>query len=233
MSEDLYKFPSTPHLAWLGDEPVRDDKVLSPAEAELFLRVPVVVEEKVDGANLGLSFDASGQIRFQNRGHWLRGPLSGQWERLRGWAAAHEQALCDVLPAQHILFGEWCYAKHSIPYDHLPDWFLAFDVLDSCTGRFWSTPRRNALAGTADIATVPEIARGAFRMPDLHTMLEGRSAVGDVPREGLYLRHEDADWLLARAKLVRAAFTQSIGEHWSRHGCTPNRVQPAVTLVAR
>jgi hypothetical protein len=232
MSEDLYKFPSTPHLAWLGREAVRDDKVMSAAEAELFLTVPVGVEEKVDGTNLGLSFPPSGQICFQNRGHWLQGPSGGQWERLRGWAAAHEQALRAVLPAQHILFGEWCYAKHSIPYDHLPDWFLAFDVYDCHAGRFWSSARRNALAKTADIATVPEITRGVFRMPDLQAMLEGRSAVGDVPREGLYLRHEDADWLLARAKLVRAAFTQSITEHWSRHGCVKNRILPAAADTA-
>jgi len=229
MSEDLRKFPSTPHLAWLGRESVRDDKVLSPVEAKLFLAAPVVIEEKVDGANLGISFTTSGSVRFQNRGHWLRGQLSGQWERLRGWAAAHGLALREVLPADHVLFGEWCYAKHSIPYDCLPDWFLAFDVYDCHAGRFWSSARRNALAGAAGIATVPEIARGVFPLSDLQTMLDERSAVGHVPREGLYLRYEDADWLLARAKLVRAAFTQAISEHWTRRGMIRNCQESAVT----
>ena len=28
-----------------------------------------------------------------------------------------------------ILFGEWCAAQHSLDYETLPDWFLAFDGL--------------------------------------------------------------------------------------------------------
>ena len=59
MSE-FFRFPHTPHVAWLGHGLPRDDKVMSALEAEAFLAHPVVVEEKVDGANLGFSVDASG-----------------------------------------------------------------------------------------------------------------------------------------------------------------------------
>lgn len=52
MSE-FFRFPHTPHLAWLGKGESRDDKVLSQAEAKAFLAGPVLLEEKVDGANLG------------------------------------------------------------------------------------------------------------------------------------------------------------------------------------
>ena len=34
------------------------------------------------------------------------------------------------------------------------------------------------------------------------------------PLEGVLVRHEDADWLQARVKLVRADFTQAIDSHW-------------------
>jgi hypothetical protein len=108
MSDVLHKFPSTPHLLWLGKNPVRDDKVMTREEAVEFLSHPIVVEEKVDGANLGISVGTDGGLRFQNRGNWLAGKLTGQWERLRGWAARHETEIREVLPSSHVLFGEWC-----------------------------------------------------------------------------------------------------------------------------
>ena len=38
--------------------------------------------------------------------------------------------LFEILSEKFILFGEWCYAQHSIFYDRLPDWFLGFDIYD-------------------------------------------------------------------------------------------------------
>jgi len=225
MSEVLHKFPSTPHLVWQGEADVRDDKVLTPAQVEVFLSGPVLVEEKVDGANLGLSFDATGRLRRQNRGNWLEGKLSGQWERLRGWTAEHEARLRDVLPQDHILFGEWCYATHSVRYDRLPDWFLVFDVYDRKQRRFWSASRRDALAAAARFAVVPRVASGIFVRSDLLAMLDGPSALGDGPCEGLYLRREEGDWLLDRAKIVRPDFTQAISEHWSRKSLVLNAIR--------
>jgi len=225
MAEPFHKFPSTPHLAWLGVEKVRGDKVLAPEEAKQFLASSIVVEEKIDGANLGISFGSSGQLRFQNRGQWLEGKLTGQWERLRGWAAEHEAALREHLPPEHILFGEWCYARHSMAYDSLPDWFVAFDVYDARAQQFWSTSRRDALLPTAEIAAASQLQRGRFSLADLRELLNGTSAFGKSQREGLYLRREDEAWLLSRAKLVHPDFTQAIGEHWSRRVIVPNCIR--------
>ncbi len=69
MKDDFYKFPSTPHLALLGDIEVRDDKIMPEAERDKFLQNKIVVEEKIDGANLGISFDVEGNIRTQNGDH--------------------------------------------------------------------------------------------------------------------------------------------------------------------
>lgn len=225
MSDILHKFPSTPHLAWLGGSGVRDDKVLTPSEVAAFLSGPVIVEEKVDGANLGISLDRAGQMHFQNRGNWLDGKLTGQWERLRGWAAEHEARIVDVLPKDQILFGEWCYAMHSIRYDRLPDWFLVFDVFNRKDRRFWSAARRDALAAAARLATVPKVSSGVFTQTELLAMLDGPSALGGGPREGLYLRREEGKWLLDRAKIVRPDFTQAISKHWSRKSLVLNAIR--------
>lgn len=39
---------------------------------------------------------------------------------------------------RYILYGEWCAARHTVTYDALPDWFLAYDVYDTKEGRFFS-----------------------------------------------------------------------------------------------
>ena len=68
---DFFRFPHTPHLAWLAAGEPRNDKVLSLAEAQTLLAGEVVVEEKLDGANLGLSLNSEGALRTQNRGQYL------------------------------------------------------------------------------------------------------------------------------------------------------------------
>jgi hypothetical protein len=54
--------------------------------------------------------------------------------------------------------------------------------------------------------------------------LIGTSAVGHVPREGIYLRRGKEGWLQARAKVVSTAFKQQIEEHWTRRSVTPNHL---------
>jgi ATP-dependent RNA circularization protein (DNA/RNA ligase family) len=231
MTTRLHKFPSTPHLAWLGTGPVRGDKVFTSPELSSFLDQPLIVEEKLDGANLGISLAVDGELRFQNRGNWLEGKLSNQWERLRHWGANHLAALQAFLPPNHILFGEWCYARHSVTYNRLPDWFIAFDVVDCGQQRFWSTIRRDRLLAELGLAVVPQIATGRFTLAELAERLKAPGAFSSEPREGLYLRLEGPDWLTDRAKLVRSSFTQQITEHWSSRPLEKNELAIPVPLM--
>lgn len=227
---DFYRFPHTPHLAWSGAGAPRDDKVLSGEEVEELLSGPVVLEEKLDGANLGFSVSLDGVLRAQNRGQYLHLPYAGQFARLEEWLAPREGALFDALGTSLIAFGEWCAARHSIGYSSLPDWWLLFDIYDRQSGKFWSTPRRDALAADLDLAVVPRLAAGCF---DLSTLLRlvktSRSAFRNGPLEGVVIRHENADWLIQRAKLVRADFTQSIETHWRRQALSWNRLKPTTS----
>lgn len=223
MDKDFYKFPSTPHLARPVGVEIRDDKVLTPAERAEFLKHELVIEEKVDGANLGLSFDAGGNLRAQNRGSYLQLPAGGQWKRLDDWLKLRADALFEHLMDRFILFGEWCYARHSVPYDRLPDWFLAFDIYDKEVGAFLSAGRRDALTEKMHLARVPVVASGRFSFDQIAD-LKSASALTDDPAEGLYLRADQGDWLLKRAKLVRPAFVQAVEEHWSRAAIEPNRL---------
>ncbi|MDP2827643.1 MAG: RNA ligase family protein [Sulfuricellaceae bacterium] len=209
---DFFRFPHTPHLAWFGDGAPRDDKVLSALEAEAFLAHAVVLEEKVDGANLGFSVDSNGAIRAQNRGQYLHRHFTGQFARLNGWLAIHEEGLFEALGESLMLFGEWVAAVHSLEYPGLPDYFLVFDVYDRSERRFWSTARRNALASRLGLRLIHQVGTGHYRLNALKQSLATTpSAYRDAGCEGIYLRHEDEDWLIARAKLVHPDFIQSIG----------------------
>ena len=227
MGKDFFRFPSTPHLAWLAKDGMpRDDKVLSPAEAQALLSGNVVVEEKLDGANLGLSLSPDGALRAQNRGQYLSDPHTGQFARLPAWLTQHEPGLRTVLRPELMLFGEWCAARHSLDYDALPDWFLLFDVYDRSIGRFWSTSRRNALAAEAGLSTVPLVSSGLTTLAALKQLLvdtPSRYRAG-LPLEGVVVRRESGEWCEARAKLVRPDFTQAIDTHWRKRTIDWNRV---------
>lgn len=229
----FFRFPHTPHLVWLGKDEPRDDKVLSAAEAADLMSAEVVLEEKVDGANLGFSLSDEGNLRAQNRGQYLGQPHSGQFARLPQWLETHGSGIGDAL-LEHadrglMLFGEWCAARHSLDYTRLPDWFLLFDVLETATGRFWSSARRDALAAQLGLATTPRLTSGRFKLAELTAKVDSwPSRFRDGPLEGIVVRRESAEWCESRAKLVRADFTQAIGEHWRNRRLEWNRLAAAV-----
>jgi len=223
VKDDFYKFPSTPHLALLGEVAVRDDKVMSKFERDEFLRNELVVEEKVDGANLGISFDESGNIRAQNRGTYLQLPYLGQWRKLSSWLTPKIDEFFEQLTDRYILFGEWCYAKHSLIYDRLPDWFMGSDIYDKKSQMFFSCWRRDEVFQRLGIVSVPFLGKGHYSLNKLKGFLS-KSQLREGPAEGVYLRFDKGDWLAKRAKLVWPEFIQTIGEHWSRKRIYPNRL---------
>jgi ATP-dependent RNA circularization protein (DNA/RNA ligase family) len=221
----FFRFPHTPHIAWLGDGIPRDDKVLSPAEAKALLAHVIVVEEKLDGANMGISVSPQGTIRTQNRGQYLVEPHAGQFKELSVWLKPREEDLFEALGESLILFGEWCAARHSLAYDRLSDWFQVFDVYDRQAQRFWSSSRRKELANMLGLQVVPEVFRGKATLATLKELLENHpSAFRNGPMEGVVVRRESGDRLEERAKLVRPAFTQAIGEHWRSRKIEWNRL---------
>ena len=187
---DLFKFPRTKHLFDAGGSGVsREDLLMDKGEENLFYSgavagsggktkksgsasgQQVVVEEKVDGANLGISIAADWKLQAQNRSHFVTSSTHKQFSPLDTWLEAHSSALFEVMePERHVLFGEWLYAKHSIHYTRLPDYFLAFDLYDRRTGVFCSSVERDRLLKSAGISTVRTISAG--------TTLSGREDVG-------------------------------------------------------
>lgn len=214
MSE-FFRFPNMPHLLWLGQGQPRDDKILSNQEIATLLQDEVLIEEKLDGANLGISLDNQNELRAQNRGQYLPQPFSGQFSRLNSWLGQHGEILKQTLTPELILFGEWCAARHSLDYNQLPDWFLLFDVYDRKAGKFWSVERRNALAQALNFTTVPLLKRTQITRNQLVQLLDNtQSHYRDGKLEGIVIRSDSPLWCENRAKLVNREFVQAIEDHW-------------------
>lgn len=223
MSE-YFKFPSTLHIYLPEEEKHRKDKVMAHDEILKMLKHEITIEEKIDGANLGISFDDTGTVLLQNRGNWLQKPLIGQWKKLDAWIARKQDQLFDVLADQYILFGEWCYATHSIYYDQLPDYFIGFDLYDKKESRFLSVERRDRLLRDMEIAIIPKYSKGKYQLQELFSFFS-KSHFGNQLCEGIYIRWDEGKWLKERAKLVRYDFKQGIEEHWEKRELRVNKVE--------
>ena len=236
--DGLLKYPRTPHLEGSRLQP--GDSAHDQVPLSSLAGKHLVEEEKMDGANSGVSFSDNAELRLQSRGHFLTGGARERHFNLfKQWASAHEDAFFDVLGTRYIMFGEWMFAKHSMFYDALPHYFLEFDVFDREEGVFLSTPRRHALLEPLPVVSVPVLHAGPApaRVSDLEKWVglslgrtdqwrdalakqAGRQELdpdrvltqtdGDERTEGLYLKLEDEHQVLARFKFVRASFTQTL-----------------------
>ena len=248
-SLEILKYPRTPHLEGSRLQPGDDDHG-HVALATLHGR-HAVVEEKLDGANVGISFTPGGDLLLQSRGHYLvGGGRERQFAPFRQWAMAHESRLLERLEDRYVLYGEWLHAKHSVSYDALPHWFCEFDVFDRVAGVFLSTPRRHALLAGSPVLSVPVIHAGelprsvkslrALVRPSLAKSAQWEHAFeASVERqgldlalawkqtdrsalsEGLYIKLEDDTQVLGRFKWVRPDFVQTILDSGSHHSTRP------------
>lgn len=230
---DFIKYPRTPHL--FGSKGTSDDKHLDFAESMRFISDPsLIVEEKLDGTNVGIHFDGKGDMILQCRGHLINEGMHPQYDLFKQWAATKKYDFKKVLEDRFILFGEWLYAKHTIYYRGLSHYFQEFDIYDKYRHQFLSLSHRHPLIMKMGVQTVPILADGAISKEKLASLI-GKSqfdsqfdnpetGVTDDLMEGLYLRTEKDGIVTGRAKFVRPEFVEKIkqSEHWQHQAVVPN-----------
>ncbi len=260
MTEQIHKYPRTHHLEGSRLQP-GDEDLSQTALDELRGRY-VVIEEKLDGANCGISV-VDGKLRLQSRGHYLVGGYRERhWDLLKQWAAVWTAPLERLLDGGLVLYGEWLYAKHTIAYDALPHYLMEFDVR-SPDGAFWSTARRRALLDGSPVRSVPVIWEGVlddpaelpelvrpslYKTPRWRDALEAAAVAAGVDparvaaetdpsdlAEGLYVKVEEDGVVTERYKWIRASFLTAVldsGGHWLDRPIVPNGLAEGVDLFA-
>jgi hypothetical protein len=233
----LRKYPRTPHLQ--GSRLQSGDHDLAQVPFDELKGRFLVVEEKLDGANAAISFDADGTLRLQSRGHYLTGgPREKQFGLFKAWAASVQYELQPLLEDRFIVYGEWLFAKHTVFYDALPHYFCEFDVYDRTSDVFLSTARRQELLAGLPVSSVPVLHAGTVadlpaltrfagpstcRTPGWRDALRDAAVAGGADpdqvvretdmseeMEGLYLKDEDDNTVLGRYKWVRPSFHTAI-----------------------
>ena len=233
----IYKYPRTPHIEGSRLQPGDED--LRQIPFEIIFGKNLVIEEKCDGANSAISFNADGELLLQSRGHYLTGGYRERhYNLMKQWAMVHRDIFFEVLGTKYIMYGEWVYAKHTIFYDSLPHYFLEFDVMDRETGIFLDTTTRRKLLNKVPVISVPVLGKGIYTSKEQILKLLGHSKyITNNQREnlqniamklgldseknlkdtdlsglmeGLYIKIEENGQVIDRMKFVRAAFLQCV-----------------------
>ena len=206
--------PRIPHLRPYGGGDA-DALRLTEVAARRWFGPDLIVEEKLDGANVAIWLDGERGIRCAGRGGMGAMDRGGQLGRLRAWASERTEPLRALLAEQEVLYGEWLYLQHSVRYDRLPDLLCGLDLWTS-RGGFTTVSERDRRCGALGLWTAPTVFRGALRtMLDLEA-LSARSPLGPAAMEGLILRREGPEGLIDRVKWVRTDFGRVGDADWRR-----------------
>ena len=210
-SNNLVKYPRTPHVPWSPGN-TADDIVLDSIR-HLESLVDVVVTEKLDGENTTLYRDHMHARSVDSRAH-----------PSRDWLKRFHAGFRHDIPPNFRICGENLYARHSVYYDSLPSYFLVFAVFEHETCLSWDeTAEWCKLLG---LEHVPVLYRGPWNEAKIKSCWRGTSAFG-AEQEGYVIRNASrfqfGDFGRNLAKFVRASHVTS-EEHWMAQALVPNRL---------
>lgn len=234
---EIIKYPRTKHIK--GSNIQHGDEDLKQISFNEIKNKYLVIEEKIDGANVAVSFSNQKELLLQSRGHYLTGGYrEHHYNLFKQWANIHSEALFKILNTRYIMYGEWMYAKHAIYYDNLPHYFLEFDIYDKETNKFLDTETRHKMLKNSPVVSVPVLGSGFFNcMEDILKYLGKSNYITkdyfkhleqdaiklkldpnqvfkqsdcSMLMEGLYIKVEENGEVLLRAKYVRNTYSQSI-----------------------
>ena len=191
-------------------------------ELELDIKFPIDcwVQEKIDGANLGVSFVDDAPI-LRNKEHILKKgyskiktPAKKQFTSAWNWLHAHKediQLVSKLWQSPITIYGEWLFAQHSLNYDKLPDLFIAYDI--------WSVEDNNYLApniveellSQTSIKYIKPQQVTLNSIQDIIELSETQSDYRTGLREGIVIKHADGRFCTQMYKVVNKYFQRREG----------------------
>lgn len=202
------KYNRTFHVPWsLGC--TNDDKMSNDVNG--LIDIPIIITEKIDGSNTSL--EADGCFARTHAGT----PTHVSFDGLKALYATIKYKI----PKSYQLFGEWCFAKHSIEYTELPGYFLLFNIRQINTSQWESWDDVEMWAEEIGVPTVPVLFKGIVGSEKelrelVVNFMKQPSACGGI-REGVVIRLQqgfsDENFSNCVMKCVRANHVQT-SDHW-------------------
>jgi hypothetical protein len=234
----IKKYPRTQHIE--GSKLQQGDEDLNSIPFQQIKDNFLVIEEKMDGANAGISFSETGDLLLQSRGHYLTGGYRERhFDLFKTWSNTFAPQMWDIIGDKYIIYGEWMYAKHTVYYTDLLHYFLEFDIYDKENEVFLSTKaRREILEFLPFMKSVKVLFEGKLEKKEqLYDLVTQSYFINDHHldclkedceklglryetvlketnpsnlMEGLYIKQENEEIVEDRFKFVRYDFLNSI-----------------------
>jgi hypothetical protein len=206
------EFHRIPHFSRDISNMTHDDIV-----PDLPIQFPIEcwVQEKIDGANMGVSWLNEGPI-VRNRENILKKgyskiktPAKKQFTSAWNWIHKHEDDIKEIekmWQSPITIYGEWMVAQHSIQYDKLPDWFIAYDIYSVEDGRFLSPDIVEKLLNKTNISYIKPSQIVFNSISEVVKLSEMESIYRDGPVEGIVLKTSKGEFLDKTWKIVNKYF---------------------------
>ncbi len=175
------------------------------------------IQEKVDGANMGISW-SDGPI-LRNRNHILKKgyidkntPAKLQFRPAWNWLHQHEEdikLISELCYSPITIYGEWMYAKHSIYYDKLPDLFLAYDIWSVEDRNFLSPEVVSELLNKTSIKYIRSTKLVINSISDVIKLSESQSEYRDDIGEGIVIKTSNGRFVDKCFKVVNKYFDRT------------------------
>lgn len=204
-------FHRIPHLSkeislMTHDDIVLDNNIKFPLEC--------YVQEKIDGANMGVSF-GDGPI-LRNREFILKKGYSKiktnakkQFTSAWNWLHEHEKDLKQIEKAWQspiTVYGDWLIYQHSLLYDKLPDTFIAYDIWSVEDNRYLAPNIVAKLLVETGICFIPPEKVIFNSIQEVIDFSEKESEYRTGRREGIVIKTADGDFLKDTFKVVNKYF---------------------------
>ena len=207
--ENFKKYPRTYHLPW-SPGLTSDDKMLSDLSV-LENADEVVVTLKMDGENTSMYFNGVHARSLESKQH-----------ESRNWVKKLQGQIGHQIPESRRICGENLFAKHSIEYDNLPSYFLAFSLWEKDLCLDWD----NSLEFFNELGldSVPVIYRGKFDKKSIEQAFSPyiKTHEGYVVRVAKEFKYEDFKTHVG--KFVRPNHVQT-DEHWMNQAVIKNKLK--------
>lgn len=224
----LPEFPRTPHLPF-NPNVSTGDLIAQDGEASDIWTGLVNIEEKVDGASVGMSIYQDHPL-IRNRDHILKKgyvkntAAKKQFASIFNWFHEHIDKFYDLDSHGPLsVYGEWCVAAHGIHYRNLPAWFIAYDVYDYERGIFLDPPTARSILQACKFSMPRCFEQGSFTgtYDALASFANEISLLTPQERgEGIYIKTYNQERVLKRFKMVRPDFER--GKFWNPKQITKN-----------
>lgn len=205
-------YPRIPHLDKKISNMTHDD-ILS--DNSIAYPIDGYVQEKIDGANLGISWYKNGPI-VRNRNNILKKgyskihtPAKEQFKSTWNWVHDNRKdiiMLSETLMSEITIYGEWMNFKHSIFYNKLPDIFIAYDIWVVEDNKFLSPEKVKSLLSKTNISYINAYRVILQNVEDVIKWSEMPSDYRDGIREGIVIKTVEGDYIKNIYKVVNKYF---------------------------